>query len=79
MHEKEMIERLIDGYKVSISCAKEMHGLQPKAGWDALGKQLDEMLYLVRKLLNAKGQSRQRLLAGVQQVEDSIGRAVSKG
>lgn len=78
MHEKEMIERMIDGYKLAIDRAKELHSMQPKTGWDMFAKQLDEMLYLVRKLLNAKGQSRQKLLAGVEQVEQNISRAVNK-
>ncbi len=78
MHEKEMIERMLDGYKKAISCAKEMHGQDNRQGWDLLGRQLDEMLFLVRKLLNAKGQTRQKLLQGVEQVEASIYRAVHK-
>lgn len=75
MHEKEMIERMLDGYKLAIDRAKEMHGLQPKVGWLSFATQLEETLYLVKALINAKGQSRQRLLAGLDKVNDSIHRA----
>lgn len=78
MHEKEMIERLIDGYKLAVGRAKELHSMQPKTGWDLFSRQLDEMLYLVRKLLNAKGQSRQKLMAGIEHVERDISKAVNK-
>lgn len=78
MNEKEMTERLLDGLKIAIDRAKEMHGLQPKVGWDSFAKQLDQMLYLVQTLLKAKGQTRQRLLQGLDKVNDSIHRAQTR-
>lgn len=78
MQEKELMERFLDGLKLASSCAKEMRGYQPKHGWDIVEKQFNQMHYLGKKLLNARGQTRQKLLAGVDEVSYSIAKAQGK-
>ncbi len=78
IHEREMIERMIDGYKKALSAMKEIQPLQPHERWDLLIPMVEQLIYLSRQILNARGQSRQQLLQGVQNVESSIYRAVHK-
>jgi hypothetical protein len=69
MFEGESIQRMVEGLKLSASCAKEMIAEEPKRGWELVELGLKNMIEMTNKLLNVKGQNRQDLLRMTDRVE----------
>lgn len=72
MWERESIKRLIEGLKLSASCARELHAIQPKMGWDKVFVSLQGLIVNGRKLAQTRSLTRQALLAHADQIQGSL-------
>lgn len=73
MYEKESIQRFLEGLKLSSSCAKELHAIQPKRGWNAVHTTLENLFLMGSKLSKAKALTRQDLLQRTDRIAASMG------
>lgn len=69
MTEGESLKRFLEGLKLASSCAAEMRSIQPKRGWGQIHEALNHMLAQGYKLARARGQTRQKLLQGTDEVQ----------
>lgn len=73
MMENESFKRIVEGLKLSASCAREMHCLEPKMGWMPVCKRLEYLIIQCRKLAHTKAFTRQALLAHAGQIQSQLG------
>lgn len=72
MWENESFKRLIEGLKVSASCAIEMHSLEPKAKWDECASSLKALIIGSRKLMHTEAMTRQALLTDAARIQSKL-------
>lgn len=63
MFRDESLQRIIEGLKLSASCAKELNEICPKQGWGRISEYLYSHIAYCHKLSKARAISRQELLA----------------
>lgn len=73
MMEKESTKRLIEGLKLSASCAREMHAREPKMGWHKVFESLQGLIINARKLAQTRSMTRQALLADADRIQGTLG------
>ena len=77
MYEAESFERLIQGLKVSASCALEMHKREPEDGWDKCAESLKALIVGSRKLMHAEALTRQALLDDAARIQGKLDTSLS--
>ena len=73
MYEEESMKRLVEGLKLSASCAWELHAMMPKDGWDVCCKALRHLIVQCQKLNEAKALTKQALLADADRIQGMLG------
>jgi len=72
MYEKESLTRILEGLKLSASCAREMHALEPKNGWNKVYESLKYLVIQGRKLGEVRALTRQALLADADRIQSKL-------
>lgn len=72
MWEKDSLKRFIEGLKLAVSCASEMHALEPKAGWNDVANNLRALLASGKRLAHTKAMTRQALLADAARIQSKL-------
>ena len=68
MYRNESLQRIIEGLKLSASCAKEMNVLDPKNGWGQISVELYAMVQACHKLGRTRALTRQDLLQRTERI-----------
>lgn len=69
MSRDESLQRVIEGLKLSASCAAELQVLYPKDGWGKVKEALYHLIASSRKLATVRGISRQDLLRRTDRIQ----------
>ncbi len=73
MYERESTKRLIEGLKLSASCAREMYAQEPRMGWHKVVESLNGLIISARKLAQTRAMTRQALLADADRIQSKLG------
>lgn len=68
MHRDESLQRILEGLKLSASCAKELNALEPKKGWGRVSEVLYAQVAGCHKLSRVRGLTRQDLLQRTERI-----------